>query len=146
MTPLAELPVTGHYYGVSSAFQIHTFLQLFPDGYWIILDYVDPEFDCLEYLRGLDFADLKRRFPSGVCLRDEQRFRNSFGRFKRTSGEPVKNGSGQEVGTYRDALVLSSWKSDGGEYQRSILEIAGHGLLRDGMMAVDLVFVPDQKT
>ena len=145
MISLADVPLTGHYYGVSSAFRIHTFLKLFPDGFWIIVDYVDANFDCSAYLRSLDFADLKQRFPLGGCLRDEQRFRNSFGRFKRLADVPVRNGSGQEVGTYSDALVLWSWNSDGGEFQRSLLEIVGNGLLRDGMMAVDLEFVPDSK-
>ena len=59
------------------------------------------------------------------------------------SDAPVRNGSDQVVGKYSDALALWSWNSEEGEFQRSLLEIVSPGHLRDGMMIVDLDFVPD---
>jgi hypothetical protein len=137
-----EFPTAGYYYTVQSPFDLAGFLKFYDDGFWIYQDSFDFEFDFPNYVESLDVASLKRRYPDGTCLRDEQvgnsLFRSSCGRYKRVSDIPMIAVDGREVGRMPDALVLTCGGSVSAE-----IEIIGDGRLENGILIAQYEFIPD---
>jgi hypothetical protein len=94
----------------------------------------------------LDVDSIKRRFPRGHSLPDgEGHWRSGCGRYTRQSDVSVVGYGGWEVCRFADALVMTSWSEESGEFRVSEVEIVGPGRVRsltysDG----DCVFLPDQ--
>ncbi len=145
MPVLAHLPLDGYYRCGPTLVDSVLFVRFYPDGFWVYLDTSEPDFDFPAYLASIVLDALKRQFPRGNVLpmvRD--RWRSCCGRYTRQADVPVKGYGGFEVCRFADALVMTSWSEETGEYRFSEVEIVGVGRLRSLTYADgDCVFVPD---
>jgi hypothetical protein len=144
----ADLPLDGYYRGGPTYVGTYVFLRFDPDGFWFFQSVwgdEEPGFDFPAYLAALDVAAIKRQFPRGHCQPAEPTgYRYRCGRFTRQSEVPVAPG-GVVVARLADALVLTSWAEDRGEFRWGwSVEVVRPATVRPTLWGVDCTFVPDR--
>lgn len=145
----ADLPLDGYYRGGRTYAGTYIFLRFERDGFWFfqsVWEDQEPSFDFPAYLADLDVAAIKRRFPLGHCQSAEPNgYHYRCGRYTRQADVPVVGPGDTVVARLADALVLTSWAEDRGEFRWAWkVEIVGPATLRPTLWGIDCTFVPDR--
>lgn len=144
MVERPELPLNGYYRCGPTYVDSYLFLRLDPDGFCLFHQSQDEAFDFPAYVAALDVESIKQQYPRGHSKRNEQGvWQYSVCRYVRKADVPVISYGGEEVCRYADALVLTSWEKQLGDFELSVINILGPGRLQMPDYDGELLFVPN---